>query len=336
LSDKIEEIFDTFQSKVTVGKLGPIGVILLIWSAIALLTTMEQSLNRIFGVEQDRSIPRRLFLYWAAMTLVPLILLAVGYASRSALDLTKHIWGVSWMLAHAAIWVGPVIVGILILGSLYKFLPNTNVPYRTAVIGALVAAPIWMIARWGFGLYVSHAAKSNFYGALGLIPVFLIWMNLSWLIFLFGAELAYSVANLSRLESAEQDENIIVGPTELLATAMAVAEPFLAGQGAVSIEDICKHVQLPDITLRRILHRLQLARVVVPMEDADTVRYILARPANRIRLFEVMGIEQPKEITDLAGHFGEAIRTKIHAVYNRMQDSAGNLTLADVMESTIT
>jgi membrane protein len=174
-----------------------------------------------------------MFMYWSAMTLVPLILLAVVYASRSALEMTKHIWGVSWVLAHAAIWVGPPIVGILILGALYRYLPNTRIPFRTAIIGAIVAAPLWMVARWGFGLYVNHAAKSNFYGALGLIPVFLIWMNLSWLIFLFGAELAYTVANLSRLESAELDENIVLGPTELLAATLAVAKPYLAGEAPV-------------------------------------------------------------------------------------------------------
>jgi len=332
LSDKIEEMFDALQSKITVGRLGPVGVVLLIWSAIALLTTMEQSLNRIFGVEQNRSIPRRLFLYWAAMTLVPLILLAVGYASRTALEHARHIWGVSWLLAHVALWLGTPMVGILLLAALYKFLPNTNVPYRTAFIGAVLAAPLWMVARWGFGLYVEHAAKGNFYGALGLIPIFLIWMNVSWLIFLMGAELAYTVANLQRLESAEQDETIIVGPTELLAGAIAVAKPFLAGESPVGITEICRHLQLPDITLRRILQRLQSARIIAPIEEDQETRYVLARPANRIPLFEVMEIENPQVKPELARHFDEDIRRDIQSVYDRVQGSVGNLTLADVAE----
>jgi len=91
----------------------------------------------------------------------------------------------------------------------YKFLPNTAVPYRTALVGAVAALPLWMVARWGFGLYIGHAAKANVYGALGLLPVFLFWMNLSWFIFLFGAEFAYTAANLDRLEGTRHyDETI--------------------------------------------------------------------------------------------------------------------------------
>ncbi len=331
LSDKIEELYDVIESKMTVARLGPIGVILLIWGAIALLTTMEQSLNRVFGINRNRSIPKRMFLYWSTITLVPLILLAVVYLSRHAMEVTKNIPGLSWILAHSAIWLGTPVVGILVLAAMYKYLPNTAVPYRTAFMGAVVAAPLWMVARWGFGLYVNHAATSNLYGALGLVPVFLIWLNLSWLIFLFGAELAYTTANLKRLESAREDENIILGPSELLGTAMAVGLAFTAGKGALTLEEIGRTVSLPDITLERILDRLRLSGIVVRVEDEERVNFFLARPADKISLLEILDIPSGRNTTEPERRFGEEIEKRMRRILGRTQSSLGSVTLAEVL-----
>jgi len=93
-------------------------------------------------------------------------------------------------------------MGILLLAALYKLIPNTRVQYRSAFGGALVAVPLWLLAEWGFRMYVGRVVgRGSFYGALGLLPLFLFWVNLSWLIFLFGAQLAHSAVNLSRIES---------------------------------------------------------------------------------------------------------------------------------------
>jgi membrane protein len=331
LSDKIEGLYDVIETKMTVARLGPVGVILLIWGAIALLTTMEQSLNRIFGISRNRSIPKRMFLYWSTITLVPLIFLAVVYLSRHAMEATKNIWGVSWILAHSVIWLGTPVVGILVLGALYKYLPNTAMPYRTAFMGAVVAGPLWMVARWGFGLYVTRAATSNLYGALGLVPVFLIWLNLSWLIFLLGAELAYTAANLKRLESAQEDENIILGPPELLGTAVAVGRAFAAGSGAVSLEQISRVLGLPDITLERILERLRLAGIVVRVEEEEGVTFVLARPADKIGILEILDLTPPTGPGGPQPRFNEEIEKGIQQVITRTQTSLKGMTLAQII-----
>ncbi len=331
LSDKIEGLYDVIETKITVARLGPIGVILLIWGAIALLTTMEQSLNRVFGISRNRSIPKRMFLYWSTITLAPLILLAMGYLSRHAMEATKNIWGLSWILAHSVIWLGTPVVGVLVLGALYKYLPNTAVPYRTAIMGAVVAAPLWMAARWGFGLYVNRAATSNLYGALGLVPVFLIWLNLSWLIFLFGAELAYTAANLRRLASAQEDENIILGPSELLGTAVAVGMAFTGGKGVVSLEQIGREIGLPDITLERILERLRGSGIVVRVEEEEGVNFMPARPADKIGVLEILDLSSRPEPTGSGRQFSEGVETRIQRVFSRVESSLGPMTLADVL-----
>ena len=82
----------------------------------------------------------------------------------------------------------------VLLALLYKLLPNTLVRWRPALIGALVAATLWHVSKWGFGLYVSRALPYlKLYGAIGLIPLFLFWLYLNWLIVLFGMELAFTL-----------------------------------------------------------------------------------------------------------------------------------------------
>ena len=87
-----------------------------------------------------------------------------------------------------------LLASFVLLLLVYKLLPNTHVRLRPAIWGALVAAALWSLSRWGFGLYVSKALPyMKIYGALGLIPLFLFWLYLTWLIVLFGMELAFTL-----------------------------------------------------------------------------------------------------------------------------------------------
>jgi membrane protein len=333
LSDKIEEIYDRVESKITLGSLGPVSILLLIWTALSLLTTIEQSLNRIFGSGEDRPIVRRLILYWSAITISPLLFVAAGYVSRIALAESEKMFGVSWLMLKVSSWIWPILIGVLLIAMLYKYLPNTAISSRTAVLGALVASPLWFAAKWGFGLYVSHAATSSFYGAAGVIPVFLFWLYISWLIFLLGAEIAYTAANLSRLRLAEEDESILLGPADLLAGTIIVTRAFISGQAPIHLEEIQQHIRLPDFTLHRLLDRLIQIHIVAAVQtDEPFPAYTLARPANQIALPDVL------EITKLSNspilppeYYDEDITALIEKVLAHLQQSVGNMTLEKIL-----
>jgi membrane protein len=165
-----------------------------------------------------------------------------------------------------------------------------------------------------------------------LVPVFLIWLNLSWLIYLFGAELAYTTANLKRLESALEDENFLLGPSELLGTALVVGLAFTTGKGAVSLEEIGRAIRLPDITLERLLERLRLSGIVVRVEDEEGVNFFLARPADKISLLDILDIPAIRSRTGTEPRFGGEIEKRMQRVIGLSQSSLGNITLAEVLE----
>ena len=159
----------------------------MIWTALNLLTTMEQALNRIFGAEHNRSLAKRIMLYWATLTLIPLVILVLSYVSQIVMSHSLDVRGISWIVLKTTGWIGSLVLTVFVMICLYKYLPNTHISLRTALFGAILAAPLWMAAKWGFGLYIKYAATNSFYGAVGVIPVFMFWLYISWLVFLLGA-----------------------------------------------------------------------------------------------------------------------------------------------------
>jgi membrane protein len=329
LGDKIEQLVDTIESKITLGSLGPVSVALLIWTALNLLTTMEQALNRIFGAEHNRALPKRIMLYWSTLTLIPLLILVLSYLSQMAMSHSQHVWGISWIILKTTGTVGALILAALLMIGIYKYLPNIHITFHTAVLGAVIAAPLWMTARWGFGLYIQYAATNSFYGAVGVIPVFLLWLYISWLIVLLGAEIAYTAANLDRIRSREEDENLPLGPADLLAGAIIVTRAYMAGETPMDMNKIRNHIALPDITLQRLFDRLSNARIVVQVDHESEVRsFVPARPADQIGILDIFELSTEPE---QKAHFDHLICQSIQNIYEQARPVLGKITLADIV-----
>lgn len=323
VAEELEKLIRDVETKLTFNRVGPIGAALLIVSALALLKTIEESLNRIFGAVRNRSITRRVLLYWSVLTLGPVGIALAAYLGRQAILSVQDAPQIAWFVALIG-WAGPTLVGILVLASVYVLMPNTRVNYQAAVGGATVAVLLWLLARWAFALYVRHfVVKGNLYGILGLVPLFLLWLNLSWTIFLFGAELAHTAANLARMEAAAAARNRPPRATDALCVALAVAQPFQSGAGPIPFGQIAAAIGLPEDVVRPLLERLIARRVLCNVDGAiDT--YVLARPPERITVAELLELDAPEP-----AHV--PLRAPIDAIEDRLSGSIAALTLADVL-----
>ena len=331
VADEIENLVAGVEAKLSFKHLGPVGVVLLIWTALTLLTTIERSLNRIFGVRQARPLARCLLPYWSVLTLGPLVSVAAGYAGRKVVHTFDTALGVSWVLVIVG-WAGPIVVGILVLAAVYKLLPNTNVRYRTAVGGAVVAVPLWLVAKWGFAVYVTKlVGTGNMYGALGLLPLFLIWLNLSWLIFLFGAQLAHTAANLAGMQAAEQAEGFDLGPSGLLAAAITVAQPYLVGQGPVRMEQVAGKLHVPEELAQALLEKLEVLKIVCSVEGQPGVSYLLAKPPDKIPLLELLGMDSRQDSQLPARGFESEVAAMVAQSWAYTRSAVGSFTLADAI-----
>jgi len=329
LAAQIHGLIDGVEAKVTLGAVGPIGIVLLVWSAVTMLTTIERSLNRIFGARQSRSLVRRVMVYWTAVSLGPVLMTATALAGSMILEKIQGMSVLSWLFVPVG-WAGPILVGILLLAALYKLMPNTSVPTRAAIGGAAVAVPLWLLAEWGFSLYVRDlVGKGSIYGTLGLIPLFLIWLNFSWLIFLFGAELAHTATNLSRMDLAEKAEKVLLGPLELLGAALVVCRRFAVGEAPASARNVAEALRLPDLSAHKLLDRLLESRLLCQTEQYGRQVYTLARPADTISVREI--IELPLGAGEAISSSGDtAIGRAIDEARRRTGDAFGEMSLSEV------
>lgn len=330
-ADYIANMVAKVENKLTFDRLGPIGGALFIWTALTLLTTIEDSLNRIFGAPRSRAMARRLLLYWSTITLGPVALSAASYLGQKAINTVAGTSGLGWLVFLVG-KTGPIVIGILLLAALYKLLPNTLVRFRPALGGAAVAVVLWLIAKWAFSLYVQRfVVKGNLYGVLGVFPLFMMWLNFSWLIFLFGAELAHTAANLSRMRHSLRDGDTNPGPSDLLAAAVAIAEPWSAGRGMIGFDDLAIRLGLPDGQVRWLVDRLVDAGFITAVSNGHDQCYAMARPPDRIAVSALRDIADP-----LAQDLGAAgddpiICSAIRRVQSEVRTSLSDMTLAELI-----
>ncbi len=314
LAAEIERVVNVILQRLTVERVGPAGAIILAWAAISLVTTLEKALNDIFGA-QTRPIGQRLLLYWSVATLVPIVIAAAVYAAKRAVSHIEEYSVLSWIIGGLG-YIGPTIVGILVVAMLYKFLPNTHVNLGASMIGASVAVPIWVVAKNGFQLYVRHVMTTgSIYGAFALLPVFLVWLNMSWLIFLWGAQLTHAREHGGRVWiEFPGDVSLKPHPTDLLAVAIVVARYFQAGLGAITVPEIYRNINLPQGNIRELLRYLETNKVVSRQVARIEQRYLLARPADKIRVLEAFGVDTRQDIESLTARYNT--RTAI-AIFRR-------------------
>jgi membrane protein len=178
-------------------KLTGISILVMLFSALAMMISIEDRLNRIWRVHQPRGWGSRLLLYWAALTLGP-ILIVGGIAVTSYVTAAPLLHGAANQfggIAQGLLSTLPFVVTFFTLWLMYSVIPNCKVSRRDAAIGALLGAVLFEIARWGFTLFVQHAQSyQQIYGVLAAIPIFLLWIYLSWVIVILAASIAASAS----------------------------------------------------------------------------------------------------------------------------------------------
>jgi membrane protein len=314
--------------------IGGVGLLLLIWAALGLLISFEHCANRIYRAPQGRSTLHRVVVYWALLTLGPLVLFVILYLAQLAFEVAEGV-PLLGLLLGALSRFRSVLAGFVVLLLAYRLMPNTNVRLRPAAWGAAIAASLWALSRWGFGLYVGKALPyMKLYGALGLIPLFLFWLYLTWLIVLFGMELAFTLqAMKGRAFDRRRNRGglSVANPQWLVPVMATIARGFARGQ-PMSRQDLAEEVQLPLEYVAELANRLEeegLVHQVQPRGSAD-VGLTLALPPESIPL---------SRIVDLGARLSVGSRARsgpgwgfLATLRDASRSAAGDRTLASLVE----
>ena len=257
---------------------GP-GTLFLIITALLLMAGIEQTFNRIWRVTTARSFSSRLVMYWSILTLGSLFMggsvALSSYLATLAIDAAG---GGSVLLRFA-----PFLVAWLGFALLYTVVPNRSVKLREAAIGALFAALLFELAKQGFVLYLTHfPTYQKLYGALATIPIFLVWIYVTWNVTLLGATLAAAITTFHFRRSEWQWPRRLELALQLRILRHIYRSP--RGRGLNEAELLDHEPAASDAQLRELLRRMRDAGLVCRAESGE---WLIGTDLERVTLADL-------------------------------------------------
>lgn len=194
MGEQVQAYLVEFTAKAR--ELRAIGIVFLVVTVLSMLATIETTFNVIWGVRRQRPYAVRFLVYWAILTLGPL-LMGIGIVATStlvSLPLLRNTLDTEFATSHFLTWL-PLAATTMAFVLCYKLIPHCPVRLRHALIGGVTAALAFEAAKHLFALYVTQfPTQQAVYGAFATLPIFLLWVYLSWVIVLIGAQLTHSLA----------------------------------------------------------------------------------------------------------------------------------------------
>jgi membrane protein len=281
------------------GFIAGVGVALLFWTVIKLLSNIENSFNEIWGVKRPRHIGRKFSDYLSVMLVCPILLvmsgsITVAISSQIRLIIQKIdifssigplIFMLLKLLPYCTIW--------LMFTFIFIFMPNTKVKLKSGLLAGIVAGTIFQIVQWIYiNFQIGVAKYGAVYGGFAALPLFLLWLQISWLVVLFGAELSFAHQNVETYEFEQDCLNVSHSFKKLLSLLITrlLVKNFCSGEEPSDAAQVSQTLEIPIRLVRQILYELVKAGVISearketdkdaayqPARDVDTltVKYVV-------------------------------------------------------------
>ena len=331
--DRAADYIHGFIQKTYSGALGVTGMIFLLLTAILMLTRIEETFNDIWGVTRGRSWFARIVLYWATITLLPLLLIAaLGFASGSQLQQTRDfVGGVAWLDAIVSQLI-PVAVISLTFALFYKLMPATKVQFRAALVGGVLAGTAWHIYNLlGFVLASRVLAANVIYGSLALVPLLMGGLYVVWVTVLFGAQVAYAWQNRAAYLQDRLTENVNQRGREFVALRLmtAIARRFQQHQPPATLAELSAELAIPSKLAQQVLTPLLAAHLVSEVANTDHA-FAPARPLETITAHDILHALRATQGHEIATR-DEPLRDELLGEFARIQlaekNAADGITL---------
>jgi membrane protein len=254
-----------FVENVKVGVLGSIGVVLLIYTVIALLQKIESAFNFVWQVDHLRPLSQRVSNYLSVTMVGPLLIFsAVGFTatvlSTETAQQLASIEPFGSLMLYGSKLV-PYALVCLAFTLIYIFIPNTRVQFTAALVGGVIAGVIWKITGWGFAAFIASSSKyAAIYSSFAIVILLLIWLYLSWLILLVGSQIAYFVHGYNHYHDKE---------------------PW-------TLDHLVEYLDLPGEPVHHAVRVLVDAGYLIEIDNEDMQVYLPLHDIENIRLIDVL------------------------------------------------
>ena len=279
---EIQKYILGFASKAS--RLTIIGIVSMLLTALLLMASIDKALNEIWHVRHRRKRLVGFLVYWAVLTLGPLLIgssLAIT-SYLASLPLLSDV-GIGGLKKHV-LPVLPFVMESVAFAMMYWIVPNRSVQFKHALLGGLLAAIIFELAKKAFAFYLTHfPTYQAIYGALAAIPIFLIWMYASWIIILFGAEFTYCLgAFRERLSLRINPDQYFIHIIRLLGYLWQAQQ---SGRLVPAVELSGQLSEISDQALQEMLERMEDSNIAHKGESGD---WGLSRDTCNLTIMELL------------------------------------------------
>lgn len=285
------------------GLLAGIGLIVLFWAVIKLLGHIEDSLNDIWGIKERRTLARKFSDYLSLMLICPiLIILSSSVTVFITTQATLIMEQISLLGAFSPLFIAALKLlpyGLLwsLFTFLYIFMPNTKVRLSSALPAGIIAGTIFQVVQWIYIAFQIGVAKHNaIYGSFAAFPLFLVWLQLSWLIVLYGAELSFAHQNVDTYEFEPDALEASHRLKRLLALQIthSLVRSFAAGETAPTARQISHRLEIPIRLVNELLFELVKSNILSVTESDNSEEHGY-QPARDIHVLTIQHVIEAME-----------------------------------------
>lgn len=318
--DVVQSYLGSVADKATA--LSIFGIIGLLITSTALLNTIEEAFNHVWRITRSRPLMAKFMAFWATLTLAPILIgasititsyfTALPVFSQGAAMLGETPFFLPWMMSSLA------------LATLYTVLPNTRVPFRYALVGGMVAGALFEVTKLGFAFYVTNLANyEKLYGALGTLPVFLIWLYLAWVIVLVGSEIVFCLQHpeqSSRKNPAFADAGVRKFFSYLI--LLRAAQSLQRGD-TLSMAELTLETGVPENILQEWLDQLCNRGLLHHLQDTAGERWAPAHDPENLTLADIHNALAEKSMRIPEDWTDTAIGKTLAGLYFRLERERG-------------
>ncbi len=331
---------DRMLKNIKGGFIAGTGLVVLIWSVMKVLGNIENAFNNIWQIKKARGISRKLSDYLSLVIVAPiLVFVSSGFTitqENSFLQGTiiEYLGPVFrtlvWVLSFTLIW--------FVFTLVYIIMPNTKVNFKSAFAGGIIAGSMFQLLQWGYVNFQSLlSGYGTIYGSFAALPLFLMWLQFSWLIVLFGAEIAFAYQNVENYEYETDILNISNHYKKILSLLIAqqIIKNFSSGLPAMTANEISHKLDIPVRLVREIIYELSEVQILseTVTRNVKELAYQPAQDTSRLSISYVIKKLDERGIDTLpVEHSDElkSISSIIDTFSNELEKSSKNVLLKDL------
>lgn len=260
------------------GVVAGIGIVVLFWTIISLISNIEESFNHIWKIGKGRSISRKFSDYLSLMLLAPIILIASS--SITVLLSTKITWLITiihlpefgtWLVIKA-LGLLPLVLMAGLFAFTFIFMPNHKIDYRAGIIAGAVTGVMYHLLQWAYlSLQIGVSSYNAIYGSFAALPLFVVWLQTGWMVVLFGCEVAFFLQNyeIYRNNNRFSDLSFSLQKVIALQTTHLIIKNFIQLNNPLTAAEIANKLVIPIAFIQPALSTLVAGHIVVEFKNQD-------------------------------------------------------------------